>query len=78
MEKMKIFYGKNELLNTKVLSFLLTLRYRENLAIESLILSMPMATKFDQRKKIKKLAKLLHKCIYAHKIIKKRMFYFNK
>jgi delta-aminolevulinic acid dehydratase/porphobilinogen synthase len=30
---------------------------RENLAVESLILSMLMATKFDQRKKIKKLAK---------------------
>ena len=30
---------------------------REYVASESLILSMPMATKFDQRKKIKKLAK---------------------
>ena len=30
---------------------------REKLAVESLILLMPMATKFDQRKKIKKLAK---------------------
>jgi hypothetical protein len=30
--------------------------FREKLAVESLILSMPMATKFDQRKKIKKLA----------------------
>ena len=30
---------------------------REYVAVESLILSMPMATKFDQRKKIKKLVK---------------------
>jgi hypothetical protein len=28
---------------------------QENLAVESHILSIPMATKFDQRKKIKKL-----------------------
>ena len=30
---------------------------REKLVVESLILLMPMATKFDQRKKIKKLVK---------------------
>ena len=30
---------------------------REHVAVESPILSMPMATKFDQRKKIKKLVK---------------------
>jgi hypothetical protein len=30
---------------------------RENVAVESLILSMPMATKFAQRKKIKQLLK---------------------
>jgi hypothetical protein len=48
--------------------------FGKNVVVESLILLMPMATKFDQRKKIKKLVKNKRN---QKKIIYLRIFYYQ-